>query len=56
MKTDPLSRQFDEARKRPLPDVPARIGVVTSPDGAAVADDTDSLFHLAAVVSGAAVN
>lgn len=29
---------FDEARKRPLPPYPARIGVVTSPTGAAVRD------------------
>lgn len=29
---------FDEARKRPLPAYPARIAVITSPDGAAVRD------------------
>jgi exodeoxyribonuclease VII large subunit len=29
---------FDEARKRPLPRYPARIGLVTSPSGAAVRD------------------
>ena len=29
---------FDEARKRPLPRYPERIGVVTSPDGAALKD------------------
>ena len=29
---------FDEARKKPLPVLPWRIGVVTSPDGAAVRD------------------
>lgn len=29
---------FDEARKRPLPVLPKRIGVVTSPDGAALRD------------------
>jgi exodeoxyribonuclease VII large subunit len=29
---------FDQARKRPLPPVPRRIGVVTSPSGAAVRD------------------
>src|SRR5258708_2042916 len=29
---------FDAARKRPLPLLPRRIGVVTSPDGAAVRD------------------
>jgi len=29
---------FDEARKRPLPSLPERIGVVTSPSGAAVRD------------------
>jgi len=29
---------FDDARKRPLPPLPARIGVVTSPSGAAIRD------------------
>ena len=29
---------FDEARKRPLPSMPKRIGVITSPSGAAVHD------------------
>ena len=29
---------FDEARKQPLPALPARIGIVTSPSGAAVRD------------------
>lgn len=29
---------FDEARKRPLPKIPSRIGVITSPTGAAVRD------------------
>ena len=29
---------FDEDRKRPLPKIPARIGVITSPTGAAVRD------------------
>jgi exodeoxyribonuclease VII large subunit len=29
---------FDEARKRPIPPMPASVGVVTSPDGAAVRD------------------
>ncbi|MCY3022535.1 MAG: exodeoxyribonuclease VII large subunit [Planctomycetota bacterium] len=29
---------FDEARKRPLPRYPWRIGIVTSPDGAAIRD------------------
>jgi exodeoxyribonuclease VII large subunit len=29
---------FDEARKRPLPALPKRIGIVTSPDGAAIRD------------------
>jgi exodeoxyribonuclease VII large subunit len=34
---------FDDARKRPLPEFPARIGVVTSPRGAAVRDVTVTL-------------
>ena len=29
---------FDESRKRPLPRLPKRIGIVTSPSGAAVRD------------------
>ncbi len=29
---------FDEARKRPIPPIPARVGVITSPTGAAVRD------------------
>ena len=29
---------FDEDRKRPLPTLPARIGVITSPSGAAIRD------------------
>jgi len=29
---------FDEARKRPLPDLPRRIGIITSPSGAAIRD------------------
>ncbi len=29
---------FDEARKKPLPRLPRQIGLVTSPDGAAIAD------------------
>ena len=29
---------FDEARKRPLPLLPRRVGIVTSPDGAAIRD------------------
>ncbi len=29
---------FDEARKRPLPDLPQRVGIVTSPTGAALRD------------------
>ena len=29
---------FDEARKKPLPPIPMRIGVITSPSGAAVHD------------------
>lgn len=29
---------FDEARKRPLPKIPTRIGVITSPTGAAIRD------------------
>lgn len=34
---------FDEARKRPLPRFPVRIGVVTSPTGAAIRDIEDVL-------------
>jgi exodeoxyribonuclease VII large subunit len=34
---------FDDARKKPLPDFPGRIGVVTSPRGAAVRDVTVTL-------------
>ncbi len=43
---------FDAGRKRPLPPVPARIGVITSPSGAAVRDILSVLrrrFPLAAV-------
>ncbi|MHB8894008.1 MAG: exodeoxyribonuclease VII large subunit [Candidatus Geothermincolia bacterium] len=34
---------FDDARKRPLPEFPERIGVVTSPRGAAIRDVTVTL-------------
>lgn len=34
---------FDPARKRPLPERPARIGIVTSPTGAALRDMLDTL-------------
>lgn len=29
---------FDESRKRPLPKIPTRVGVITSPTGAAIRD------------------
>lgn len=35
---------FAAARKRPLPEFPARIAVVTSPTGAAIADFLETLF------------
>lgn len=35
---------FDEARKKPLPRYPMRIGIVTSPTGAAVVDIADSIY------------
>jgi len=34
---------FDEARKKPLPNIPARIGIITSPTGAAIHDMTNIL-------------
>lgn len=34
---------FDEARKRPLPRMPMRIGIITSPTGAAIHDMTNIL-------------
>ena len=34
---------FDEARKKPLPKIPARIGIITSPTGAAIHDMTNIL-------------
>jgi len=48
---------FDEARKRPLPPMPARLGVVTSPTGAALRDILRTLrqrFPLVEVVLVAA--
>jgi len=42
---------FDEARKRPLPRFPARVGVVSSPTGAAVRDILNVLARRAAGVS-----
>ena len=36
---------FAAARKRPLPEFPARIAVVTSPTGAAIADFLETLFN-----------
>ena len=44
---------FDEARKRPIPAAPQKIGIITSPTGAAVRDMIDILgrrFPLARVV------
>jgi exodeoxyribonuclease VII large subunit len=35
---------FDEARKKPLPRYPMRIGIVTSPTGAAIEDIADSIY------------
>ena len=37
---------FDEAKKRPLPAFPRTIGIVTSPDGAALRDIILSLIHI----------
>lgn len=44
---------FDEARKKPLPAIPSRVGVITSPTGAAVRDMitvTGRRFPLAEVI------
>ena len=44
---------FDTSRKKPLPEIPARIGVITSPTGAAIRDILNILgrrFPLAEVV------
>jgi exodeoxyribonuclease VII large subunit len=49
---------FDEARKRPLPGLPVRIGVVTSPTGAALRDILRTLaarFSLLEVIIAPAV-
>ena len=35
---------FDDARKKPLPRYPMRIGIVTSPTGAAIEDIADSIY------------
>ncbi|TFG48313.1 MAG: exodeoxyribonuclease VII large subunit [Candidatus Brocadiia bacterium] len=36
---------FDEKHKKPLPPYPMRIGIVTSPTGAAIEDIRDSIFN-----------